>query len=68
MAESDLKKVIERGRYYPPFAKILLSVMYLREKRTSDALALLTELERDYPSNPLFAAEVHRVSALSGAR
>ncbi len=68
VAESNLKRVIERGRYYPPFAKILLSVVYLREKRTSDAQALLTELGRDYPSNPLFATEVRHAAALSGAR
>ncbi len=58
----NLMKVVEGGRYYPPFAKILLSVIYVREKRLSQALALMKEVERDYPENPLFRKEVIRIS------
>lgn len=58
----NLMKVIEGGRYYPPFAKILLSVIYLRENRLSQALALMKEVERDFPENPLFRKEVIRIS------
>jgi hypothetical protein len=60
-AVENLKKVIEGGHYYPPFAKILLSVIYLRENQTEQALALLKEMERDYPENPLIRNEVKRV-------
>jgi tetratricopeptide (TPR) repeat protein len=58
----DLKKVIECGRFYPPFAKILLSVIYLREKQPQQALVLLKEMARDCPENPLIRDEVKRVS------
>jgi tetratricopeptide (TPR) repeat protein len=60
-AIENLKKVIACGRFYPPFAKILLSVIYLREKQQQQALKLLQEMERDYPENRLIEDEVKRV-------
>jgi hypothetical protein len=60
----NLKQVVEYGRYYPPFAKILLSVIYLRENQPKLAQPLLTELERQYPENPLLHTEVARVNRL----
>jgi predicted Zn-dependent protease len=62
-AIEDLSKVVACGRFYPSFAKILLSVVYLREKQPNQALKLLQEMEREYPENPLFRNEVRRVSA-----
>lgn len=61
-AVEELKRVIENGRYYPPFAKILLSVIYLRENQPQQALALLKEMQRDFPENPLIKDEVSRIS------
>jgi hypothetical protein len=61
-AVEHLRKVIDGGRYYPPFAKILLSVIYLREKQPDRALVLLKELEQDFPQNPLIRKEVALVS------
>jgi hypothetical protein len=61
-AIEDLRKVITTGRYYPPFAKILLSVIYLRDKQAQQALVLLKELARDYPDNYVFRNEVKRVA------
>jgi hypothetical protein len=58
----NLKKVVAGGRYYPPFAKMLLSVIYLREKKLQPALDLLKEVERDFPENQMFKKEVARVS------
>ncbi|MGB7761087.1 MAG: hypothetical protein WBL61_14730 [Bryobacteraceae bacterium] len=67
-----LKLVAERGRYYPPLARILLSVIYLRDKRPEAALPLLTGLAREYPENPLLQREAARarelVDAQAGAR
>lgn len=60
----NLKKVVAHGRFYPPFAKILLSVIYLRENQPKMALPLLTELEHDYPENPLIRTEVVRANRL----
>jgi hypothetical protein len=62
-AIEELNKVIACGRFYPSFARILLSVIYLRENQLSQALKLLQEMERDYPENPVFKNEVRRVSS-----
>jgi hypothetical protein len=58
-AVENLQRVIGGGRLYPAFARILLSVVYLREKQPAKALILLRELERDFPDNSLF----HRQAA-----
>ena len=60
---ADLKKVIAGGRYYVPMAKILLSLVYLREHHDHEALALLKDLEREFPENRLFRTEVARVGS-----
>jgi predicted Zn-dependent protease len=67
VAETNLKKVIASGRYLGPFAKILLSIIYLREKRPQDCERLLAELARDYPENPLFRKELGRIRALGNS-
>jgi hypothetical protein len=56
-AIENLKQAIDHGRYYQPYAKILLTVVYLREKRVNDALMIMRELERDFPENTLFKKE-----------
>lgn len=61
-AVEDIQKVIAGGRYYPPFAKIILSIIHLRENRPQQALVLLQELQRDFPENPLIRSELKRVS------
>lgn len=66
-AIDNLKKVVDHGRFYPAYAKILLAVIHLREKRPEGALALLKELQRDYPENKLFLNEVARLSKKVGA-
>ena len=59
-AISDLEMVVKHGRYYAPFAKILMSAVHLRENRPALALALLRELNADFPDNPLFPREIAR--------
>jgi hypothetical protein len=61
-AIGNLKEVVARGQYYGPLAKILLSVVYLREKQPRQALTLMKELERDFPDNPLIRSEVKKIS------
>jgi hypothetical protein len=61
-AIENLKDVIKGGHYYAPLAKILLSVIYLREKMPHQALALMQEMERDFPENPLIRNEVIKIS------
>jgi tetratricopeptide (TPR) repeat protein len=62
-----LKLVIDHGRYYSTYAKILLSVIYLRDRKPEQALDLLKELERDFPENTLIQKEVLRISAKIGS-
>jgi hypothetical protein len=61
-AMENLKLVVEKGRYYAPLAKILLSVIYLREKQPQQALILMQEMERDFPENALIQSEVKKIS------
>ena len=61
-----LQFVSREGHYFRPFAKILLSIIALREKRPRDAHALLTELTHDYPQNKLFRKELGKLNAQMG--
>jgi hypothetical protein len=55
--------VARRGHYLKAFAKILLAVADLREKRPRDSQVILAELARDYPENPLFKSELEQLTA-----
>jgi hypothetical protein len=56
-----LKQVAEKGVYFRPYAKILLAVIYLREKKPEQAAVLLEELGRDFPENPLILHELEKI-------
>lgn len=58
----NLELVAEKGRYLGPFAKILLSIICLREKQPEKARALLAELSARYPENPLLRKELAKVT------
>lgn len=60
-AVRDLTLVAERGRYYGPFARVLLAVINIREKRPWEAEKLLAGLVEEYPENPLFRSELARL-------
>jgi hypothetical protein len=62
----NLRLVAEKGRYLKPFAKILLSIVYLREKQPGRARSLLIELTREYPENPLLRKELARLNGAGG--
>ena len=57
-----LKIVARQGRYYAPFARVLLAVVSLREGKLADAQAILDGLARAYPHNALFAKELARLN------
>jgi hypothetical protein len=59
----NLRLVAREGHYFKPFAKILLGVIDLREKKPQEARNLLVDLARDYPDNPLFRKELAKVTA-----
>ena len=54
--------VARNGHYLKPFAKILLAVASLRDKKPRAAETMLFELARDYPENPLFRRELSQLS------
>ncbi len=54
--------VAAQGHYLKPFAKILLAVADLREKRPRDSQRILAELVKDYPENPLFKSELAQLT------
>ncbi len=58
----QLEIAAARGRYLRPFAKIILAMAALREKKTSLARIQLLELVSEFPQNPLFASELAKLS------
>ena len=62
-AVRNLESVAEKGRYLGPFARILLSIIHLREKRAPMSLKLLDGLVKDYPGNRLLRTEFEKLAA-----
>lgn len=62
-AIKNLSVVAKSGRFFGPFARILLAVVALREKRPSDAHNWLAGLVKDFPGNPLLRREFMKLSA-----
>lgn len=63
----NLERVVTGGHYYPPFAKMLLSVIHLRDSHPEKAVPLLEDLAQSYPQNPLLAREAARARKLAAA-
>jgi hypothetical protein len=64
----QIETAAARGRYLRPFAKIVLALVDLREKKTALARMQLVELVAEFPQNPLFVRELARLDAsLAGA-
>jgi hypothetical protein len=60
---ANLQLVSRAGRYLRPFAKILLAIVYLREKQPEETHKLLTALTTEYPENALLRKELAKVSS-----
>jgi len=60
-ASKNLRMAAENGTLLKPYAKILLVVIHLREKKKPAAQALLAELSLEFPENPLFAKHARRL-------
>lgn len=59
----QLEIAASRGRYLRPFAKILLAMAALREKKTALARVQLAELVAEFPENPLFLRELAKLDS-----
>ncbi len=58
----NLQLVARSGHYLRPFAKILLAIVYMREKQLRETQKLLVALTAEYPENPLLRKELAKVS------
>lgn len=58
----QLGMAAKKGHYLRPYAKILLGLAALRERREDVARAQLTDLTREFPENPLFARELAKLN------
>jgi hypothetical protein len=58
----NLQLVARSGHYLRPFAKILLAIVYMREKQLPETQKLLVALTAEYPENPLLRKELAKVS------
>lgn len=55
-----------KGRYFGPFARVLLAIVHLREKRPEMAEVYLAGLAREFPENPLYQKELKKLRAKIG--
>jgi hypothetical protein len=67
-AVANLERVAATGRYLGPFARIMLSIIHVREKRPAKAIALLDELTRQFPENPLLRKELALLREKNGGK
>ena len=66
---NEMRQVAAHGRYYAPYAKVLLAVACLREKRLQEARDWLAEYAREYPANPIIRREIESLDRkLTGGR
>jgi hypothetical protein len=59
----QLEIAAQHGHYLRPFAKILLALTALREKKPEVARTEFTELAAEFPENPLFARELAKLTS-----
>jgi hypothetical protein len=57
----------DHGHYLRPFAKIVLPLAALREKKTEVARAQLSEFVMEFPENPLVASELAKLKVSAAA-
>lgn len=60
---AQLQLTARRGHYLAPFARILLAIAYAREKDRASEREVLASLQKEFPSNPLFAREIAKLDA-----
>ncbi len=57
----EMQHTAENGHYLRPFAKIILALAYERERQPDQARALLVELSKEFPGNPLYTRELNLI-------
>jgi hypothetical protein len=64
----QLEIAADHGHYLRPFAKILLALAALRERKTEVARTQLNELVAEFPENPLFVGELAKLKVFPSPR
>jgi hypothetical protein len=62
----NLELTAREGRYFKSFARILLAICAMREKRPKDAQKIMADLSREYPENALFKRELGKLNTKYG--
>ncbi len=62
----ELEIAAAQGRFLKPFAKMMLAMFYLREKRPADSRRHLQSLASEFPGNPAVRAELRRMDTAAG--
>jgi len=62
----QLQIAANQGHYLRPFAKVLLAMVALREKKPDLARVQLKQLVAEFPHNPLFTTELAKIRSTSG--
>jgi hypothetical protein len=57
----QLRLTAQNGRFLKPYATLLLALAALRDHDDSMARELLTELQQEFPQNPLYSYELSRL-------
>jgi len=58
---TELQQAAREGHLLRPYAQSLLALVYLREHQPEAARVLFEQLHRQFPENPIFAAELARL-------
>lgn len=58
---AELQTTAAKGFLLAPFARILLSIAYVREKQFAQAREILLGLQKEFPNNTLFGRELARL-------
>jgi hypothetical protein len=64
----EIRMTALHGYYLEPFAKLLLAVAALRDKKPEQAAELLRELHDRFPDNQLYLRELERINSTSTNR
>ena len=65
-AVEQLQLAARSGNYLRPFAKILLAILYIREKKPDECARMLTSFAQEYPENPLVRRELAKLTLKHG--
>lgn len=62
---NELARAAQSGLYLGPYAKVMLALAMVREKRAKEARGLMHELTTTFPDSPLFSREQVKIDRLA---